>query len=57
MVFFIPDSRMRLSGMRAGFLNFLTKIPGEIRLQESISRRAGKLALWEIHLYRQSRHG
>jgi hypothetical protein len=29
-----------------GFLNFLTKIPGEIRGHELIRRRAGKLALW-----------
>jgi hypothetical protein len=28
-----------------GFLNFLTKIPGEIRLHVLIRRRAGKLAL------------
>jgi hypothetical protein len=28
-----------------GFLNFLTKVPGEIRLHVLIRRRAGKLAL------------
>ena len=29
-----------------GFLNFLTKIPGEIRMQVLIRRRARKRALW-----------
>jgi hypothetical protein len=37
---------MTLYFYETGFLNFPTKIPGEIRPREWISRRAGKLALW-----------